>query len=189
MLSRISRTLRAPRSSLALIPALTAIAIATTPALTASATTPPSADLASTLTSQGIAIPGGAMGYKITVTNNGPNTASDMIITDSTPSSPWKLHPTTFLCVGSVPLPGSGAGWCGPLPSNVSCTAPKVGSPGTVTCTTSSLLAHASMTIIMAIDVGFYLHNMAICDMASATSSTSDSNTANNTATVCNRVN
>ena len=53
----------------------------------------------------------------------------------------------------------------------------KVGSPGTVTCTTSSLLAHASMTIIMAIDVGFYLHNMAICDMATATSSASDPNT------------
>jgi hypothetical protein len=49
-------------------------------------------------------------------------------------------------------------------------------------------LLGASVSIIMAVHVGFYLHNQAICDSATATYSL-DPNTANNTASVCSRVN
>lgn len=152
------------------------------------AATAPRADLATTLTSTGIATPGGYMGYAITVTNNGPDT-SDVAVTDTTPSS-LPTKPTTFYCVGSVPSPGSGLGWCGPLPASVKCTEPAVGSAGTVSCSTASLVPGASMAVIMAIRVGFYLHNQAICDTANATSTTTvDPNTGNNSATVCARIN
>jgi uncharacterized repeat protein (TIGR01451 family) len=150
--------------------------------------TPGSADLATTLASSGIAAVGGYMGYTITVTNSGPDAAANVLATDSTPSG-YPHQPTTFYCVGSVPKPGSGQGWCGPLPPGVSCAAPAINSPGTVTCTTSSLGAGASVAVIMAVRVGFYLHNQVTCDMATATSSTVDPNTANNTARVCARVN
>jgi uncharacterized repeat protein (TIGR01451 family) len=146
------------------------------------------ADLAVAVTSSGIATVGGYMGYTIAVTNNGPAT-SDVALTDATPSG-LASKPTTFYCVGSVPSPGSGLGWCAPLPAGVKCTEPAVGSAGTVSCTTASLVPGASVTVIMAVRVGFYLHNQAICDTASATSSTTvDPNTSNNSATVCARVN
>jgi len=146
------------------------------------------ADLAVAVTSSGIATVGGYMGYTIAVTNNGPAT-SDVALTDTTPSG-LAFKPTTFYCVGSVPSPGSGSGWCGPLPPSVKCMKPAVGSAGTVSCTTASLISGASVTFIMAVRVGFYLHNQAICDTASATSTTTvDPNTSNNSATVCARVN
>jgi uncharacterized repeat protein (TIGR01451 family) len=146
------------------------------------------ADLATALSARGIATPGGYMGYTITVTNDGPD-ASDVAVTDTTPSG-LPTRPTTFYCVGSVPSPGSGAGWCGPLPAGVKCTEPAVGSAGTLSCMSASLLPGASMTVIMAIRVGFYLHNQAICDTANASSTTTvDPDTGNNSATVCARVN
>jgi hypothetical protein len=45
------------------------------------------------------------------------------------------------------------------------------------------------MTITMVVHVGFYLHNQAVVDTATAASNTFDPNTANNTATVSARVN
>ena len=45
------------------------------------------------------------------------------------------------------------------------------------------------MAVIMAVRVGLYFHNQLICDTATATSSTIDPNTPNNTARVCARVN
>ena len=143
------------------------------------------ADLATTLTYSGIATVGGYMGFTTTVTNTGPNTASNLVMTENTPSGSTS-QPTTFYCVGS---PTKGSGWCGQLPHNVSCSTPPVGSPGTVTCKTGTLSPGASVTLIIAVQVGFYLHNQAICDTATANSGTFDPNTANNTATVCARVN
>jgi uncharacterized repeat protein (TIGR01451 family) len=186
LLSHLSRLQTVRLKRLALISVFGAIAFAANPVVSASAATP-SADLSTTLGEIGIATFGGYMGYTITVTNHGPNRASNVVITDPTPRYISNLHPTTFYCVGGVPR---AAGWCGPLPPNVLCPAPpKVGSPGTVTCTTSSLRVGASVRIIMAIRVGFYFHNMGICDTATATSSTFDPDTANNTAEVCARVN
>jgi uncharacterized repeat protein (TIGR01451 family) len=154
-------------------------------ALTAATIGP--ADIATGLAASGIATVGGYMGYTMTLSNNGPDAASPVTVSDSTPSG-WASGPTTFYCVGSVPAPGSGGGWCGPLPSGVTCTTPNVGSPGTVTCTINTIYSGASVSIIMAVHVGFYLHNQAICDSATATYSL-DPNTANNTASVCSRVN
>jgi uncharacterized repeat protein (TIGR01451 family) len=169
----------------ALVPSASAAGRATPLATTCSTTG--QADLATTLSASGIATFGGYMGYTITVTNNGPDSACNVVMTDHTPSSS-SYHPTTFYCVGSVPRAGSGAGWCGLLPPNVTCTTPNVGSPGSVTCTTG-LSSRSSMTVVMAIQVGFYFHNQAICDTATASANTVDPNTANNTASVCNRVN
>jgi hypothetical protein len=153
-------------------------------AATFTTVTPGQADLVTTLAATGIAITGGYMGFTITVTNNGPDPAI-VQAADSTPSG-IPDPPTTFYCVGSVPAPGSGQGWCGPMPSNVSCTPPTVGSPGTLACTTTSPLPEgASMTVIMAIRVGFLFPHQGICDTATATSNTPDPNTANNTATAC----
>jgi hypothetical protein len=121
----------------------------------------------------------------MTVTDNGPDAASPVTVSDSTPSG-WASRPTTFYCVGGVPPEGSG--WCGPLPSGVTCKTPNVGSPGTVTCTINALSPGTSVSIIMAVRVGFYLHNQLICDSATASYSL-DPNTANNTASVCSRVN
>jgi Domain of unknown function DUF11 len=179
MVCRLSRLLNVKLKWLALIPVLGAIAFVATPALPASAASL-SADLATTLTSSGIPAVGGYMGYTMTVTNNGPDSASNVVLTDHTPWYPWSLHPTTFHCVGS------GTAWCGPLSSGVLCTHPAGGSPGTVTCTTTASLPRgASMTITLVVQVGFYWHSQLICDTATATSSTFDPNTANNTATVC----
>jgi uncharacterized repeat protein (TIGR01451 family) len=143
------------------------------------------ADLATTGSLQGIATLGGYMGLTTTVTNNGPKTALNAVITNPIPRSISTTYPTTFYCVGS-PIT---TGWCGPLPAGVSCTTPPVGSGGTVTCTTASLAPGNSMTVIVAIRIGLYLHNMEFCDSSSGTSGIFDPNTANNTATACSRVN
>jgi hypothetical protein len=171
------------RRKIAVIVPLAVMALLATPALPASAATP-SADLATTITAHGTNVLGGYIGYTITVTNNGPDAASHVIMTDRIPSSSWTRYPTTFYCVGSVPPVGGGQGWCGRLPNSVSCTAPAVGSPGTVTCTTSSLAQGASMTIEMAIHVGFYFGRQAVGDTATVTSGTFDPDMANNTASV-----
>jgi uncharacterized repeat protein (TIGR01451 family) len=149
------------------------------PAASAAAT----ADLGTTLSEGGIATVGGYMSYTITVTNAGPDYATNVAVSDRTPSNVWATHPTTFYCVGS------GTGWCDQLASGVSCTTPPVGSAGLVTCATASLPPGAQMTITIVIRVGFYLHNQVISDSATASSSTFDPNTTNNTATVWARIN
>lgn len=180
-MSCFSRVFHTRRKGLALISAVAALAWVAVPALSASAASPspatslapsPSADLATTIVSPGHGY------YPITVTNNGPDTASDVVMTDNIPFSTWSRFPTTFYCVGS----GTG---CGPLPPGVSCTTPKVGSGGTVSCTTASLPPGASMTVTMVIRLGFYFHHQAVCDGASASSATFDPNIANNSAGAC----
>ena len=181
-------TAAAPAASATSAPTVTKVppnAAATADGNTVSAGT---ADLAATMTGRGIAIPGGSMGFTITVANNGPDPASNVIVSDATPAG-WPTKPTKFLCVGGVTSPGSGMGWCGPLPSSVSCTHPLVGSPGTTNCTTASLQPGASMTVVVALVVGFYFHNQAFCDSAFTTSDTFDPNPGNNQAGVCFRVN
>jgi Domain of unknown function DUF11 len=170
------------RKTLVLIPALVAIALSVAPVLSASAASP-SADLATTITSPASTSVGSYLYYTITVINRGPNPASNVVISDKTPWYPWAQRPTTFYCVGS------GTAWCGPLSSGVSCTTPRVGSPGTVSCASALLSAGASMTITMVVRVGFYMHNQLVSDTANAASATFDPNTANNTATVWARVN
>jgi uncharacterized repeat protein (TIGR01451 family) len=180
MRHRRSRILIARIKGLTVLPALLLTASLAPPAASASS----AADLAITLNQAGIAVYGGSMAYTITATNQGPDTAANVVINDHTPSNIWAAHPTVFECVGS------GTGWCGtPLAPGVSCTTPPPGSPGLVSCTTASLAPGASMTITIVIRVGFYLHNSVISDTATTSSSTFDPNTANNTASVWARVN
>jgi hypothetical protein len=176
------------RRKCAVVVPLAVLAFGSTAAFAAKAKAQ-SADLATAVTAMGIATTGGYMGYPITVTNNGPDAAANVTLSDQIPGFALLKPPTTFYCVGSVPQPGSRTGWCGPMPPNVSCVTPKVGAPGTVTCTTATLSPRASLGIIIAIHVGFFFHNQAICDTATATSNTFDPNTGNNAATVCSRIN
>lgn len=166
--------------SIALTSAFAAIAFLAAPTLPANAADP-TADLATTITAQGTTHLGGGIGYTITVTNDGPDAASNVVMTDQIPRSMWSRYPTTFLCVGSVAPPGTP--WCSlPLPPEVSCITPPVGSTGTVTCSTSSLAPGASMRIFMAIRAGAYLPHQLAIDTATAASTTTDPNPANNTA-------
>jgi uncharacterized repeat protein (TIGR01451 family) len=173
-MSLVSLLFNARRNAAVIVPlAVTAFLATSAPRASAAS---PSADLATTITAHGFSTLGGYAGYTITVTNNGPDAASNVVMTDNVPRSISPLYPTRFYCVGSV-LPVGTPGWCGPLPSGVSCTR-------TVTCTTSSLPPGASMTIEMAINVGLYFHFQLLEDTATVTSTTFDPNTNNNTASV-----
>jgi uncharacterized repeat protein (TIGR01451 family) len=121
------------------------------------------ADLATTIQGDTIVVSGIHLYYTITVTNHGPDPASDVVMTDHEP------YNTTFYSVS--PSPGS------------SCTSPAVGVSGTVSCTIASLPPGASMTITLVVYLRFIFHNQLVVDSASATSLTFDPNTANNTAT------
>ena len=139
-----------------------------TVSLSGTGTTTQSADLSTSIQGPTICAHQGNIVYTITVTNHGPNTASNVVMTDSTP-----LH-TAF--TGVTTTTGS-------------CTTPPVGGAGTVSCKATSLPNAASMTIKLGVKITFALHNQAIGDTATATSATFDPTTADNTAgTVC-RVN
>ena len=81
--------------------------------------------------------PGEVIGYDMTVTNNGPDTASNPVITDAVPSG------TTFDEGGTF-----SAGW--------NCTLPSPGATGTMTCTAASIGsgATADFYIEVAVDTG-----------------------------------
>ena len=139
-----------------------------TVSLSGTGTTTQSADLSTSIQGPTICAHQGNIVYTITVTNHGPNTASNVVMTDSTP-----LH-TAF--TGVTTTTGS-------------CTTPPVGGAGTVSCKATSLPNAASMTIKLGVKITFALHSQAIGDTATATSATFDPTTADNTAgTVC-RVN
>ena len=139
-----------------------------TVSLSGTGTTTQSADLSTSIQGPTICAHQGNIVYTITVTNHGPNTASNVVMTDSTP-----LH-TAF--TGVTTTTGS-------------CTTPPVGGAGTVSCKATSLPNAASMTIKLDVKITFALHSQAIGDTATATSATFDPTTADNTAgTVC-RVN
>jgi len=102
--------------------------------------------------------------YTQVVTNSGPSTATSATITEVTPPN------TTFSSIGTPP-----AGW--------SCTTPSVGNTGTITCTNPSFaVGTASFSIVVAVNAATPA-GTAISDTASVTSSTTDPNLANNSAT------
>jgi uncharacterized repeat protein (TIGR01451 family) len=172
----LSDVLNVGRKVAVVIVPLAVIAFVAAGALSASAASP-SADLATTMRAYGSNVLGGYDFYAITVTNSGPDAASDVIMTDNIPLSMWTRYPTTFVRVGSNST-------FAPLPQSVSCTTPRVGSTGTVSCTTGSLASGAAMTVWIEIRTGFYINNQLFADTASVISSTFDPNTNNNTATV-----
>jgi uncharacterized repeat protein (TIGR01451 family) len=159
-----------PRGTVA---ALALLAVALAWPVSASAANP-SADLATTLSGS----PAHAYGYvyfRITVTNNGPDAADNVVITDATPPR------STFYCASGT------SSACGAVPAGVTCKPPP-GSTGTMTCTMASLPKGASVTVWMGVHLGFFFHNQAFGDSATATSTTPDPNPSNNTATVVLRV-
>jgi uncharacterized repeat protein (TIGR01451 family) len=129
-----------------------------------------SADLATTVTAPATIYFTGNITYRITVTNDGPSDANTVVMSDN-----WWSGWTSFLGVS------------GSAPAGVSCTAPAVGSVGTVTCTTPSLAPGASMAIALTIHVRAVFHNQLVVDSATASSQTPDPNLANNTVTVATR--
>jgi Domain of unknown function DUF11 len=141
---------------------------------TAVASTTGSADLAMSVATLFTAQVTGYQYFHVTVTNNGPDPASNVAITAGTPPR------STFHCVT-----GLGAA-CGAVPSGVTCTAPTSASP--LTCTTASLSAGASASVWMGFYHGFFFPGSAYCDSASVTSRTPDPNTSNNAAGACARV-
>ena len=95
---------------------------------------------------------GGALTYTITVTNNGPSTASNVVVTDTIPGG------TTF--VSATASQGSCSG------------------TGTVTCSLGSLTNGASVTVTIVVTPNTA---GTISNKASVSSSTSDPSSSNNT--------
>jgi uncharacterized repeat protein (TIGR01451 family) len=126
----------------------------------------PSADLRTAITaSPSNPIVGQDEAFTITVTNDGPDAAQSVAVSDS-----WTTT-STFRSVSST------------APSGATCAAPPVGSRGTVTCTTASLDLGESITVVVTLRVKGSA-NQLLQDTATANSTTSDPITANNTATI-----
>jgi uncharacterized repeat protein (TIGR01451 family) len=108
-------------------------------------------------------VAGNNITYTQVVTNAGPSVATGASFSETTPAN------TTFSSIGALP-----AGW--------SCSTPSVGSAGTINCTNPSFAAgSASFTVVLKVTAGTAA-GTAINDIATVTSSTSDPNSANNTA-------
>ena len=108
--------------------------------------------------------PGGVISYTVVVSNGGPSTAAAPVFTQATPAN------TTFQSVAAA------AGW--------TCVNPAVGATGTITCTDGSTLANgatATFTVNVSVNAGVS-DGSAISGSANVTSTTFDSNAANNTA-------
>jgi uncharacterized repeat protein (TIGR01451 family) len=119
----------------------------------------PSADLALTKTAPASVIAGGSVGYTLTVTNNGPNPASGVTLTDT--------------------LPG-GAAFVLSTPSQGSCSG-----TSTVTCNLGTINNSASATVtidVTAVSAG------SLVNTAAVTSSVPDPIPANNSATATTTV-
>ena len=111
---------------------------------------------------------GNNLTYTITVTNNGPDAAASASWSDTLPAG------TTFVSLPTV------AGW--------SCATPSVGAGGTVSCTQASF-AVGSSVFTLTVNVGAAVANgTVLSNTATVTSSTGDSNVANNSATATTTV-
>jgi len=110
-------------------------------------------------------VAGASLTYTVTVTNNGPNAASSVTVTDTLPAE------LTFVSCNST-----GGGVCG-------------GTGNNRTVTFASLAAGVSATITIEATIGAAtLHGATLSNTASATSATFDPNSANNSATATTAV-
>src|SRR5207237_913514 len=128
-------------------------------------TTVSSADLSITKTdSPDPVLTGADITYTITVTNSGPDGATNATLSDTTPTN------TTFRSI-SAP-----AGWtCG--------TTPSVGGTGAIGCSNPSFAVGSSVfTLVVRVNAGV-ADNTTISNTASISSSTFDPNGANDSAT------
>jgi uncharacterized repeat protein (TIGR01451 family) len=114
--------------------------------------------------------PGRDIAYSISVTNNGPGTATGAQLT-------FPLPPNTTLLSFTPP-----AGW--------TCSAPAVGAAGTITCTNPTLLPSASATFDVGALVDYGTPSGTVISASASISSTStDTNAANNSASTTTAVN
>jgi uncharacterized repeat protein (TIGR01451 family) len=132
---------------------------------TATATTPvrASADIGVAQSGPASVAAGGALAYTLTVTNAGPDAAAAVTLADTLPAGL------------SAPSATTTAGSCSIVSGTLSCALGTLASGGTITVTVAGTLA-ASTTAT------------SISNTASASSSTDDPNTANNSATVVTSV-
>jgi uncharacterized repeat protein (TIGR01451 family) len=122
------------------------------------------ADVGITLSGASTVKAGGTESYSVTVKNNGPGNATGVTVTDTLPAT--LLYKSTT----------------GP-----SCTTPAVGTSGTVTCSVGGLASGASVIFTLAATVNAG-KNASIVNTAKVSSTTLDSNTANNSASVTTTV-
>jgi len=123
-----------------------------------------SADLSITKTDGAASVTAGtATTYTMVVTNNGPDAAPNVTLTDTLPAQ------MTFNAV-SAP-----AGW--------SCTTPAVGVSGTVSCSTASMASGVTDTFALSVTVGPSTPAGSIANTASVSSGASDPVIGNNSAT------
>jgi uncharacterized repeat protein (TIGR01451 family) len=104
------------------------------------------------------ASPGGSIAYTITLTNNGPDAASNVVMTDALPSE------LLFQAID--------------IPAGFTCTTPPAGTNGTITCNAATLASGttATFTLIVQLTSGAV---GPINNTATASSSTDDDNGGN----------
>jgi|GEM_PF-1053380 len=130
------------------------------------------ADLAVTKTTTRSTITtGSTVTYSIAVTNNGPDPATDMVVSDQLPAN---------LRFQSLNAPAASV----KFPEGWSCTVPSIGESGLVKCTTPSMIAGATATFLLTVSLDCSIPNgTAIAETVMVTSSTSDPETKNNSST------
>src|SRR5207248_1833036 len=99
-------------------------------------TTVQAADVSVTKTGPGTVVAGANISYTITVSNNGPDPADGVTLTDVLPSG------TTFVSLIQTTGPTFG------------CTAPSAGATGTVTCAVGNLASGAGGTFTLVVKAG-----------------------------------
>jgi uncharacterized repeat protein (TIGR01451 family) len=125
-----------------------------------------SADLAVTKSDSPDPVSAGAdITYTITVVNDGPSDAQNVVLTDVVPVG------TTFVSFTQDSGP------------DFDCTVPTVGSTGTVSCTIDTLAAGTGASFNLVVNVNAAANGTTITNIALIASETTDSNTANNIAT------
>ena len=119
---------------------------------------PPSADLGITKTTGASSAPeGSTVTYTIVVTNDGPDAATNVVLTDTLPAE------LLFRSISE--------------PAGFSCTTPAVGSTGTITCDAATLADGASVTFTLVVEVA--ASSGVIVNSATAASDTADANSGN----------
>ena len=129
---------------------------------TGTTTVQATADLALAKTGPATVVPGRTATYTLTLTNNGPSSASATTLTDTLPGS------ETFVSLSQTSGPA------------FTCSTPAVGAGGTIACSNASLAAGAvaSFSLVVAIPANTAI-GTTLQNTASASSSTADPNGAN----------
>jgi uncharacterized repeat protein (TIGR01451 family) len=123
---------------------------------------PASADLSMSKTGPSSANVNSSFSYTITITNSGPDTATNASWSDALPSS------LLFLSINQNTGP------------SMTCTTPDPGSNGTITCSIASLPVGSAQFTVNVLIANNAVAGSTITNIATAASSTFDSNSGNN---------